>query len=231
MKTIYYYTVAAFAMLTIIFSMGCQKASQVAPVVDTTLVTDVDGNVYHTVKIGTQTWMTESLKTVHYRNGDPVTFVTGTTNWETQTIGAYCNYNDSVANGVTYGHLYNNAVVTDPRNIAPVGWHVPIIHDTQILEQYLGGQYAAGAKLKETGTAHWDLPNTAADNSTGFNGLGAGIRFNGYTAKKIWGIFWVIPSVQYADYSGLGLSNTTASCLHSFLYDPKPGYSIRCIKN
>tara|TARA_Y100000294_G_scaffold94901_1_gene88320 strand:- start:876 stop:1082 length:207 start_codon:yes stop_codon:yes gene_type:complete len=36
------------------------------------IVTDIDDNIYKTVKIGDQIWMVENLMVTHYRNGDPI---------------------------------------------------------------------------------------------------------------------------------------------------------------
>ena len=69
--------------------------------------TDIDGNVYQIVTIGTQVWMAENLKVTHYRNGDPIPNVTESATWEGLTTGAYCNYNNDVNNVATYGRLYN----------------------------------------------------------------------------------------------------------------------------
>ncbi len=60
-------------------------------------VTDIDGNIYQTVKIGNQWWMAENLKVTHYRNGDAIPNVTDNTAWEGLTTGAYCNYNNDTA--------------------------------------------------------------------------------------------------------------------------------------
>ena len=81
-------------------------------------VTDIDGNVYQTVTIGTQVWMVENLKTTKYNDGSPITFVTdalaSNSIWDYLTTGGYCWYNDSIAYGNTYGALYNwYAVNTD----------------------------------------------------------------------------------------------------------------------
>jgi uncharacterized cupin superfamily protein len=57
-------------------------------------VTDVEGNEYATVVIGTQTWTAENLKTIHYRNGDPITNETNFENWLTLETGFYSDYED-----------------------------------------------------------------------------------------------------------------------------------------
>jgi len=127
-------------------------------------VTDIDGNVYNTVKIGTQVWMTENLKVKRYRNGDQVVKVTTSSDrfagsYETPT---YFNIQ---------GVIYNWFAVSDSRNLAPAGWHIPTDEDWTTLVTYLGGDDIAGGKLKETGTAHWQSPNVGATNESGFTAL------------------------------------------------------------
>ncbi len=90
-------------------------------------VTDIDGNVYHTVTIGTQVWMVENLKTSRYRNGDNIPQIPDATEWAGLNTGAWCLYNSDY-NGV-YGKLYNWYVVNDPRGLCPSGWHVPTATD------------------------------------------------------------------------------------------------------
>ena len=70
-------------------------------------VTDIDGNVYKTVTIGNQTWMAENLKTIHYRNGDPIPNVTDNYEWASLYSGAYCWYDNNLTNKDIYGALYN----------------------------------------------------------------------------------------------------------------------------
>ena len=88
-------------------------------------VTDIDGNVYHTVKIGKQVWMAENLKTTRYQNGDSITLVADSTFWGRLRQGAYCNYNNDEKNSIIYGRLYNYYAVEDYRNVCPEGWEVP----------------------------------------------------------------------------------------------------------
>ncbi len=152
-----------------------------------TTVTDADGNVYHTVTIGTQVWMVENLKTTKFRNGDALTKANNDNDW----LGGYsswplfCSYNYNDANATAFGYLYNLKVVTDTRNIAPQGWHVASEADWETLITYLGGWQTAGGALKlnaSNSTWTWTSPNVGASNSTGFSGLPAGFRTNtGFT--------------------------------------------------
>lgn len=68
-------------------------------------IRDIDGNAYDTVRIGTQVWMMQNLRTTRYRNGDMVANVTDNTLWTGLTTGAYCNYNNDTLNANIYGPL------------------------------------------------------------------------------------------------------------------------------
>ena len=87
--------------------------------------TDIDGNTYKSVIIGTQEWMSENLTTSRYSDGTSIPNVTpGGYEWENMTTGAWCNYNNSSTNDASYGKLYNwRAVETE--KLCPTGWHVP----------------------------------------------------------------------------------------------------------
>jgi uncharacterized protein (TIGR02145 family) len=139
-------------------------------------VTDIDGNIYHTVTIGTQVWMVENLKTTKYRDGSNVPFVTNDIEWMRLTTPGYCWYdNDPATYKGTYGALYNWHSVNTGK-LCPIGWHIPADAEWISLMNYLGGLSGAGGKLKEKGTAHWDSPNTGATNETGFTALAGGCR-------------------------------------------------------
>ena len=156
-------------------------------------MTDIDGNIYQTVKIGNQWWMAENLKVTHYRNGDAIPNVTGDTEWTNLTTGAYCAYENNENNVDTYGYLYNWYAVDDRRQIAPSGWHVPTDDEWKELEMYLGmsqseadisGDYRGtneGSKL--AGRADlWDdgnLESNAVFDESGFSALPAGSREGG----------------------------------------------------
>lgn len=101
-------------------------------------VTDIDGNVYQTVKIGNQWWMAENLKVSHYQNSDAIPNVTNNSDWGNLSTGAYCAYNNDNVNISTYGLLYNWYAVADSRELAPTGWHVPTDEEWKQLEMSLG---------------------------------------------------------------------------------------------
>jgi uncharacterized protein (TIGR02145 family) len=197
-------------------------------------VTDIDGNVYKTVRIGNQWWMAENLKVRHYRNGDSIPDITDGDEWPDLSSGGLCSYDNDPNNALIYGHLYNWYAVNDSRNIAPLGWHVPYESELQRLVDYLGGDSVAGGKLKEAGLAHWLSPNAGATNSSGFTALPGGYRFGGGTFEYLGarGIFWsyMEPFSYFAlplrvDYNSIKVTRIEVTSV------PNEGYSIRCLKN
>ena len=196
-------------------------------------VTDIDGNSYKTITIGTQTWMAENLKTTKYRNGDPINNIKDNAAWVGLSAGAYCWYkNDSVVNKSLYGALYNWYAVSDSRKIAPVGWHVPTLAEVSTLVTFLGGETVAGGKLKEEGTTHFVISNSQATNSSGFSGLPGGLRFNGgvfdyMTTAGYWWFSSEFSSTNSSKFS-LASSNDDVYINNSSKTD---GVSIRCIKD
>lgn len=171
MKTILVYS----TMLLVVLS-GCKKevTEEYIPFVYTDSVIDNEGNVYHTVTIGSKVWMAENLRTTHYNNGDTITYERSHTDWSTPLGGGYCFYdNDSTALAI-YGCLYNFAAATDPRGIAPAGWHVPTYYEWLGLVSYLGQN--AGNKLREHGNKHWIVDNDEATDEYGFAALPGGYR-------------------------------------------------------
>jgi len=134
-------------------------------------VSDTDGNTYPTIVIGTQTWMAENLKTTKYSDGTAIPIVTDGGAWAALTTPGYCwQNNDEATYKATYGALYNWYAVNTGK-LCPTGWHVSTNAEWTTLTTYLGGEAVAGAKLKESGTAHWTSPNAGATNETGFTAL------------------------------------------------------------
>ncbi len=184
---------------------------------------------FDVVTIGDQTWMAENLDVERYRNGDPIPQVTDAAEWANLTTGAWCYYDNETSNGRVYGKMYNYYAVTDPRGLAPRGWHVSTVDDWDELANYLGGYDVAGGKLKETGTTHWNDPNTDATNESGFTGLPGGYRmydgsFNNLGTQAL---FWTTTSktARSLHHNATGLRKWDGS-----RYD-KGGFSVRCVKD
>jgi uncharacterized protein (TIGR02145 family) len=172
-------------------------------------VSDIDGNPYNTVLIGTQCWTRENLKVTKYNDGsvipiDATGSMSGTsTIWRNLTTGHYTIYGNESSSGTnasTYGYLYNWFAVagiitaggTSTKNICPLGWHVPTEGEWSALGTQLGGIVVAGGKMKSTGTTLWSSQSAGTDNSSGFSALGGGYR--DYTGSfrffKLRAIFW-----------------------------------------
>jgi uncharacterized protein (TIGR02145 family) len=196
-------------------------------------VTDIDGNIYHTVKLGSQVWMIENLKTTRYQNGDLIPNIIDTSQWSYIPLGALCNYNNDPKNVSTYGHLYNWFAVTDSRNIAPKGWHVPAYKEIETLVAFLGGDTIVSGKMKESGTTHWLAPNTDATNESGLTVLPGGYRFNrGGTFHTIGcNSYWwtTTQSIEFYSWS----KRIYWYFAHAdYNHDLKTfGFSIRCVKD
>jgi uncharacterized protein (TIGR02145 family) len=207
-----------------------QTATPQAAVV-TGSVTDTDGNVYHTVTIGTQVWMAENLKTTKYNDGSPIPLVTASATWASLTTPGYCWYNDSSTYGNTYGALYNWYAVNAGK-LAPTGWHVPTDSEWEVLGNYLGGDNVAGGPLKEAGTTHWSFPNTGATNTSGFSALPGGCRsYDGpFNYIGFSGYWW--SSTAYgatnAWYRHMYYSNAN---VFRFYDSYTSGFSVRCVKD
>ena len=199
-----------------------------------TTITDKDGNTYNTVNIGSQTWMAENLRTTKYRTGEGISIEKDPTAWSTATYSAYCDYNNDPANATKYGKLYNWNAVNDARKIAPVGWHVATSDEWTILISYLGGENAAGAKLKEMGISHWNTPNAGATNESGFTALPGGSRDSFGTFGSIGnnGYWWSATEhnslTTNADIWYLNNNDNTAQSGYKL---KASGYSVRCVKD
>lgn len=193
-------------------------------------VTDIDGNVYNTVAIGTQVWMKENLKVTKYRNGDAIPNVIDDSQWDDLTTGAYCYYDNSSSNGTTYGGLYNWYAVNDSRKIAPTGWHVSTLTEWMTLITYLGGESVAGGKIKETGTIHWQSPNIGATNESGFTALPGGFRWDEFYSIGSTGYWWSSTESTLSNAWGLVVYNDYSEINH-WENGYWCGYSVRCLRD
>lgn len=231
------YCVCSYAINEIGTAYG-NKVYFTTPGGSTGTVTDIDGNVYPTIQIGKQTWMTENLRTKRFRNGDQIPFITtfntGNGTWRSLASAAYCffSYNDVIITEL-YGNLYNWFAVNDSRNIAPSGWHVATNDEWQTLIKNLGGSGIAGGKLKESGSGHWLSPNTGASDSYGFKALPGGERqsFDGAMVSNSYSGWWWSSTPD-------GTLKARAVSLHfdsnkvlNWQPEKVSGLSVRCVKD
>ena len=202
---------------------GCTSLpDSTAVVIDTTIVvipgttTDSrDLRVYKTVKIGNQTWMAQNL------------------NWQPSSQYAdYKIYGDNPAYGPVYGVLYD-WIIAQKANEGFTGWRLPTDNDWQKLVGYLGGVEVAGAKLKETGTTHWTIPNAGSSNRSGFTAIGAGFFDKSVTMSfldlKDRTYFWT--QTPYNANMVIMILRSDDMLTHSEYGDKTNYYSVRLIKN
>lgn len=228
-------------VFSIIMLNSCTKDEKKSDVINPpNTVTDIDGNVYRTVVIGTQTWMAENLKVTRYRNGDTIPNYADPLQWAGvnpfNQVGAYCNYMNDESYVSTYGRLYNWFAATDVRVIAPIGWHIPTDEEWRTLSNYLGGDDVAGGKLKEAGTTHWQTLYSLSNNESGFTGLPAGIRGSYIiNSSQLFFSIGIYAGWWSAEWGGTGyITRFLHDSDNVFRKDHEPGaagLSIRCIKD
>jgi uncharacterized protein (TIGR02145 family) len=218
-------------------------------------VSDIDGNKYPAINIGSQTWMQKNLNVSRYRNGDLIPQVTNSTQWASLRSGAWCWYNnDSATYALTYGKLYNWYAINDSRGLYPDGWKIPREYDWNKLIAFIdrnadtictpnfncAQSNIAGGALKDTATVsttYWlEGINNFATNSTGFTGLPAGIRAfpsGNFEGVGIFSSWWSAdkwtayndPERAWTRYVNRGGAETGR-----IIYNLSSGLSIRCLK-
>ena len=168
-----------------------------------------DDKVYKTVKIGDQWWMSENLA---YKSNNGC--------WVYDDIEGYVK---------TYGYLYSWETA---KNVCPDGWHLPSDSEFEELSNYLGGPDAAGGKLKEAGTSHWNSPNAGATNSSGFSALSSG-QSDDNEHKMYLGLITYFWSTDEDDSDNAwGRALYSAKGEFSRYYSEKIcGFSVRCIRD
>ena len=166
-----------FLAITAILFSSCGASSSS----DSTSTEKVEGGTESTesgavVTIGNQVWTSKNLDVATYRNGDVIPQVQDGSAWVALTTGAWCS------NRTKYGKLYNWYAVNDPRGLAPKGFHIPSDAEWTILTDYLGGEEAAGTKMKSS--SGWK-DNSNGTNSSGFAGFPGGCRYSDGTFDNI----------------------------------------------
>jgi uncharacterized protein (TIGR02145 family) len=211
---------------------GTSYGSEIIFTTTATPITDIDGNTYSSIQIGTQVWMSENLKTTRYRQGGPIPYLVGNSDWQALTTGAWSYYNHDVANNVVYGKLYN-WYTTQGDTLCPTGWNVPSNSEWTTLTNYLGGESVAGGKMKSIGTTYWNSPNTGATNESGYSALPGGYRNadGSFVAISSNAIFW--SKSDYIDNNGWNRNldfRDGSSIFRDGVGNKRLGFSIRCLK-
>ena len=204
---------------------------------------DKDGNIYTTVTIGTQIWTVENLKVTKYADGSAIPNLILAADWDNTLDGAYCWYNNDIANKTDYGALYNGLTISNAHGLAyferggvqEIGWRVPTRADLITLSNYLGGDSLAGNALREVGISHWDDgvgTNIGATNSSGFTARGEGYRYYGsyFALQKATSTPWTsteqAPGVLYI--RNIQVSNPNFGETYTINVF---GHSVRCVKD
>jgi len=223
---------------------------------DPAAVVDIVGNVYHTVTLGTQTWMVENLKTTKYNDGTVIPVVTSASAWELLTTPAYCWYFNNSDNKNTYGALYNWFTIYTGK-LAPTGWHVPTDAEWTTLEIYLqnngynwdGSMDTDNDRTTNNNIAkslasatNWtsssteggvgNTDNSSYRNKSGFAGFPGGSRnYNGsFNDIGSYGLWWSSSEgdPSYAWYRSLSYNFGN---VNRFKYFKQCGFSVRCVRD
>jgi uncharacterized protein (TIGR02145 family) len=180
------------------------------------------------VTIGTQIWTACNLDVDKYRDGTPIPQVQDPTAWKNLTTGAWCYYNNVDDN--CYGKLYNWFAVTDPRGLAPAGYHIPSRTEWETLITFLSTN--PGGKLKEVGTTNWNSPNALATNLYGFTAIPSGVRDEAgtFTWEGDYGAWWTTTSIA-ATTATFCYTYNTGGGLPFSNFKRTRGVAIRLIKD
>ncbi|MCX6255387.1 MAG: hypothetical protein NTV31_13035 [Bacteroidia bacterium] len=248
-NTIYHYRVKAYNNMGTAYSddISFSTLTDVNTPSVTDSINDIDGNIYKVVKIGTQFWMAENLKTTHLNDGTIIPIETDSINWVSIWSPALCFYNNDEINYKNiYGVLYN-WYTAETGKLCPPGWHVPSANEWNKLINYAGGASIAGTRLKEAGSDHWQSPNTS-DNSSGFTALPGGYRvfyngaFSDLGTKGYWassslgagaltmGVLFYGPIFYVLNSTTDDIKKIDSSCPMPFSGKDQ-GSSVRCIKD
>jgi uncharacterized protein (TIGR02145 family) len=176
------------------------------------------------------------------------TRISGSSNQtDNSEIEKYC-YNNSDAQCDTYGGLYQwnemmgYTTTAGVQGICPDGWHLPTDAEWCTLEQQVDPTITCsstgwrgvdgGGKLKESGTTHWNSPNTGATNSSGFTALPSGYRYayGSFDYLGYYGRWWSSSEDAASDAWYRGLTYGGAQ-VGRYSGDQSGGFSVRCLKD
>ncbi len=220
-------------------------------------ITDADGNVYQSVRIGNQVWTVENLRVTKYNDSTPILNVTDSAAWNTISVNqletpayAYYDYNTNADSIKKFGALYNWYVVspTNPRKIAPAGWHVPTNAEWDALQNYLIAKgynwdgTTTGNKIGKSLAARtgWEPGGRGAigsdltkNNRSGFAALPGGVlRFDGIFVNKGTHGFWWSATNDAASNAWFRILECRGGNLVDKMSCPKSyGFSVRLVRD
>lgn len=187
---------------------------------------------FKSIKIGNQVWMAENLNTAYFRNGDAIPHAATAEAWVQagkEGKPAWCFYENNADNGRQYGRLYNWYAVTDTRGLAPEGWHVASDTEWRLVTDYLGGEDAAGTKMKSP--AGWNEKGNGT-NESGFSGLPGGSRnLRGEFDYGQQAGYWWTTTEQDPELAWYRVIDQSPYYVYRTNYSKANGLSVRCIKD
>lgn len=192
-------------------------------------IKDMDGNTYHTIKIGDQVWMQENLRVTKFQNGTNLKQLSNQSDWtEKSSFGYYTNVDNA-----SFGYVYNGYTISGNENICPSGWHVPTESEWNKLIDYLGGSSIAGGKMKESSGQYWIAPNLGADNISGFTALPNGyVGSDGASHDKLQDASFMVATFDSSGNPKFATIENNSSSISIYGTSAKvSGASIRCIKD
>ena len=186
---------------------------------------DIDGNLYHTVAIGTQVWMMENLKTRRYNDGSQIPVVTGEAAWSKMRSPACCTTTGYVTD------TYYNWYAVNSGKLAPRGWRVPSDNDWAILFATLGSDVLT--KLKEESRLNFPYRCNDVANQSGFTAILNGLRtLDGiYFHGRVRGYWWSSTDHGMGDPSYRLLSDQLFNVPVKDFTPKQAGCSVRLVKD
>ncbi len=185
-------------------------------------VTDKEGNIYITVKIGEQIWMQENLRVSVAPDSSGIT--------------SYL-YNDDPENEETFGRLYtwdvamNGSTNEKAQGICPVGWHIPSDGEWKTLEMFLG-MTQQEADMANTWRGAGVGTKLGKGGDSGYEALYAGRRtnFGSYSLLNLYEYVWT--STQSGENAWRRCLETGVSTVGRWDTFPKNyAFSVRCVKD
>jgi uncharacterized protein (TIGR02145 family) len=185
---------------------------------------------YDSVAISKHRWMIKNLDVDRFSNGDVIKEIKSDYEWMkaySERQPAWCYFENNSEYKEKFGKLYNWYAVTDPRGLAPKGWHIP--NEIEILIDLLPYILDKCSKLL---AEEQPLSSYKGSNTTGFGALLYGSRFidGKFSSLGNFTEFWS----SAVDKNGEGYSMKIYDDDSKVKYDIEykgQGCSVRCIKD